>query len=117
MIKICFSICLLSTYIYTADIVSLQNQKREFKRNEKKIINDISRNQNRVVILFKQYMQNDIDMLQKEYDLHLEKCLAKRVCIFMRKNKKLNLEFNIIKNNYSNIEDIQFYTIHQFKQY
>jgi len=103
------------SYSFSVDIEALKKEKEIFKLHKGKKY--IKEDENRIIIIFKE-KYNFMNQLEKDYNLHLEKCLVKRVCIFKNDNNiTVDKLIEKIDYNINNIIEIKNYKKYQFKRY
>jgi len=117
-----FLIFLVTISSFAADIEALKKEKAAFKAQESnklvKINHKVEKSDSRVIIIFDKNPISSMSDIETNYNLLLERCLIKRVCIFKKhSNISLNILMKRMKSELNNIEEIKAYKKYQFKQY
>ena len=113
----------MSLNVNGVDINALQKDKKEYRRSNRIQKSNISidalkEKEERIVIVFKNFKEEDISTIETKYEIQLNECIARSVCIFKKQgNTDLPKLFQALKNEYPTIRNIHLYQKYHFKHY
>ena len=107
--------------LYGNNIKELQQAKKQYKLQMKKTPfqkQQKFQKKEEVTIVFKQINQKILNLIEKEYELKVERCIAKNICIFSNHSslKTKNIISQIKKSNLA-IQNISLHKKYHFSRY